>query len=129
MYENLGIKTFKKYIPTGDIASKLVWKLTHKNVFIARSSEQDLRNYEKWTRIYETIHLSFLPIMAASIGFSLPMGDLGAAAFMAGINTLVNVYGVLLQRYNRLRLYKSIAHAQTRDANRQPSNLVQEQLE
>ena len=129
MYEKLGIRTFKKYIPTGEVTSKLVWKLTHQNAFIGGSSEKDLRNFERFTRIYETIHLYFLPIAAASIGISLSRGDLGSAAFTAGMSTLVNVYPVLLQRYNRLRLYKAIEHAQTRDANRQQSNLGQEKIE
>ena len=126
IYEKLGIRTFKKYIPTGQVTSKLVWKLTHKNAFIEGSSEQDLRNFERFTRIYETIHLSFLPIAAASIDISLSKGDLGSAAFTAGINTLVNVYPVLLQRYNRLRLYKAIERAQKRDAGRNQTEVSEE---
>jgi hypothetical protein len=126
MYEKLGIRTFKKYIPTGEVTSKLVWKLTHENAFIGGSSERDLRNFEKFTRIYEAIHLSFLPIVAASIGISLSKGDLGSAAFTAAINILVNVYPILLQRYNRLRLYKAIERAQVRDAGRNQTEVSEE---
>jgi len=113
-YERLGIKAFKKYLPTGDDALKLLWKSSKENPFIRGSSETDLRQYEKFTRIYEGMHTAFLPMAAANIGMSLANGDLERATFVAGINILVNVYPIMLQRYNRLRLYKVISKAQER---------------
>jgi len=108
LYENLGIRKFKKYLPTGELTSKLVWKLTKKNAFIKDGSLESLKSYEKYTRIYETIHLTFIPLMTASMVMSLKAGNIADAAIVAGINTIVNVYPVLLQRYNRGRLYEVI---------------------
>lgn len=118
IYEKFGIKSFKKYIPTAQITSKLVWKLFRKNAFISSGSEKELRNFEKFTRIYEAVHLAYLPIFTASMGLYAARGELNQAALISGANILINVYPILLQRYNRLRLFKAIEHAHNRESKR-----------
>lgn len=118
IYERVGIKLFKKYLPTGDLASKVIWELNCQSNFIAGSSEEDLKNHEKFTRIYEGAHLILFLVMTAAIGEKLSDGYLNYSLFGIGINTIVNAYPILLQRYNRLRLYKAIKKAQMREAKK-----------
>lgn len=116
VYEKLGVKTFKKYVPTGgDLVVNFMRRHGGSGV-IDDGSINSLRNYEKFTRIYETIHLVFFGVVAATIGSQLQAGYIETAAFIAGINTLVNVYPIMLQRYNRSRLYNTINKMEQREA-------------
>jgi hypothetical protein len=115
LYEKLGIRTFKRYLPTGDLIPRL---LRRRFTFIGGTSVNDLKNYERFTRVYETIHLGFLGLGAAALGEELASGKIGQAAFTAGINTLVNVYPIMLQRYNRSRLYRTINRIEEREARK-----------
>jgi hypothetical protein len=119
VYEKLGIKTFKKYLPTtGDLTMRLVRKRFSDAGFIKSASVEALKDYEKFTRVYEGIHTTFLGVGGAIMADQLAEGRIGAAAFTAGINTLVNVYPIMLQRYNRSRLYRTIHRVEERDARR-----------
>lgn len=120
LYEKIGIKTYKKYLPTGEITARIMWKYTKKNAFIAGSSEGSLRSYEKFTRIYETIHITMLSIGITIIALNLAAGDINSAICNLGMQTLVNVYPVILQRYNRLRLYGAMEQSKRREANKKP---------
>lgn len=109
VYEKLGVRTFKKWMPTtGDVVHRVFWKRLGMGDFVKPNSIESLKNYETFTRVYEGIHLSFLAVGAATLAANLQAGNIEAAAFTAGINTLVNVYPILVQRYNRSRLYNAI---------------------
>lgn len=108
MYEKVGIKTFKKYIPTtGDLVNKYFWKKIDPGDFVNKG-ESSLKNFETFTRVCETIHLSFFALMAGEAAVELATGNASAAAFTTGINILVNAYPIMLQRYNRIRLFRAI---------------------
>lgn len=116
VYEKLGIRTFKKYIPTGDLMNRLVWKRLGAEDLVKPTLES-LKNYEKYTRLYESVHLTALGLGAVTMAAQLSSGQIEGAVFTAGINTLVNVYPILLQRYNRSRLYKVINRMESREKN------------
>jgi glycosyl-4,4'-diaponeurosporenoate acyltransferase len=105
IYEWLGIKTFKKYLPTtGDIARK---KRKIKQIKLSGADKiEELYRYERQTRTYEWRHW---------IGFVLFIGltfllDRKLTVYdwilLPLLNGYINVYPILLQRYNRIRILK-----------------------
>src|ERR1035437_5814685 len=106
LYEKLGVKKFKKYMPTtGDLVSRLVWKKYFgMPSMVGNGGEQGLRDGEFATRIYESIHLGLFGICTALMVEDFQAGRLDHVAFGAGINSLLNVYPIMVQRYNRSRL-------------------------
>ncbi len=114
LYRALGVTAFKKIVPTsGDYAAKLIRKINPNYNQILSSPgatrEEQLKRYEGWTRVYEAIHVGgFAVIGALQIdGNILNKGwpSIAAAAFM---QTSVNIYPIMLQRYNRLRINRTL---------------------
>lgn len=90
LYESAGIKTFKKYCPTGEVFNKY---LNYQDV--KGHSTQNLMDYEKQTRIFEGLH-----IIGGAVFFTLfGLHPVGLVA-----NTIINLYPVITQRYNRSRI-------------------------
>ncbi|MEW6687347.1 MAG: hypothetical protein AB1393_14275 [Candidatus Edwardsbacteria bacterium] len=109
LYEKLGVRTFKKWMPiTGDVVHRVFWKRLGLGDFVQPNSIQSLKNYETFTRVYEGIHLTFLGLGCAQLASQVHAGQIDAALLTAGLNTLVNVYPIMVQRYNRSRLYNTI---------------------
>jgi hypothetical protein len=107
-YEGFGILLFKKYLPTsGDLVRRA-------NRFLSSclaggyqevGGDHSLLLKERWTRIYEAMHLVGAAMM---IGLSIFAPNPSAFATNVVVNTLVNIYPIMLQRYNRARLYNAI---------------------
>ena len=102
IYKMLGVLVFKK------ISTKLFPK-THartarpNSYYLWQKTVAGLRAYEKRTRYSETIHLVGIavPIIGLIIGnHELPVQLI--LWFLFGLN----IYPILLQRYNRIRLYR-----------------------
>ncbi len=116
LYEKLGVRTYKKYMPTsGDLVCRLVWKRFGAPDWVQHGSLNSLKNMEMFTRLYEVIHTTFLAVGATTMAAQLQAGQIEAAAFTAGLNTLVNVYPIMVQRYNRGRLYRTIHKMEERE--------------
>jgi hypothetical protein len=108
-YEKIGIRFFKKYLPTsGDLVRRL--SPINKNSLAGGVSEvsgdKNLLGYEFWTRKNETVHLMGGLAMAALV--FIPGGTTTSILLVQLGNLLINVYPVLLQRYNRARLYNAL---------------------
>lgn len=105
VYELVGIKAYKKYLPTtGDIARQRR-KITQINIGIAGKTEE-LYRYERKTRNYEWRHLLgalIFVLLVVVIDKKLTTFDW---IFLAGLNLYVNMYPVMLQRYNRIRIIR-----------------------
>jgi hypothetical protein len=66
-------------------------------------------------RIAETIHVIALLGSFMLVAYALFMGRLVAAGWLLVFNVLINIYPVMLQRYNRLRLQRLLTRmAQSR---------------
>lgn len=108
-YEKIGIRTFKKFMPScGDYVYRYVWKKFGASDWVKPGDIESLKRMQFFTRVYETVHVSFLALGVGVIASQLSEGNVNSAAFAAVINTLVNVYPIMVQRYNRLRLYRNI---------------------
>ena len=103
IYERLGARFYKKYVPTsGDVISRF---RGIKRLKVAETGRrQALEKHEEQTRIWEWRHLVsavLLQAWAVSAGIGL-----GAEHFWisTAINLVVNIYPIFVQRYNRVRL-------------------------
>ena len=107
LYERLGVLWIKRYVPTG---GDYVRKKYGVRVIDIKSTSESLLKFEERTRVYEAIHvLAFLAFLLFSI-WQLVSGRTTGMGF--GIACVVYVLlilsPVLLQRYNRIRVYEAI---------------------
>ncbi|MBI2547225.1 MAG: hypothetical protein HYW23_02150 [Candidatus Aenigmarchaeota archaeon] len=110
VYEALGVRKFKKIMFNGDYMNALLRKYNPNHKLIR--NEGSAKSWEMFTRIYEGIHVGFGSLMLSGMVDRLANGDYDGAAIIAAINTVVNIYPIMLQRYNRARIYKVLDRKQ-----------------
>lgn len=119
LYEALGIKKFKRIaISLGKGIYKLVKqnpKWVGNNYFLWDKSKEGLKKFEYKTRFNEAIHLVPMVGFAHLAVNSLLEGNYGLAALDVGSNLAFGIYPVLLQRYNRARLYNVTDEVELRE--------------
>ena len=107
IYDFIGIRTFKKYLPTsGDLVRK--WKKINQFNPARLPRTEALHLLELKTRNYEWRHIlgTFLFILLILlIDKKLTLFDM---LFLWLLNMFVNLYPIFLQRYNRIRILKLI---------------------
>lgn len=99
LYERVGIRFFKRLARRGPLA---IFSLNLR--FPAEKTVPALRLLEGKMRNAETMHVLIFLIMFLFIGYALFQGWLDAVGWLLLFNCLLNVYPVMLQRYNRIRL-------------------------
>lgn len=110
IYEYLGIRYFKKFLPTtGDLArkSKKIVQIELKNGKI-----DELYKYERQTRVYELRHLAGALMYIILFFIFTDFSDssrtgirwTGIILFNTFLNAIINIYPIFLQRYNRYRI-------------------------
>lgn len=107
LYERLGIRTFKKWMPfSGDMVVRHVWKTGRKVTLSVESVER----MKKGTEFPEKLHLAG--------AFALPIAGVlvGQIGWANAANILVNIYPIMLQRYNRIRYQEVLKRMQSRMA-------------
>ena len=107
LYERLGVLWIKRYIPTG---GDYVRKKYGVRVIDIKSTIESLLKFEERTRVYEAIHLgAFLAFLLFSI-WQLVSGRTNGMGLVIAcvVYVLLILSPVLLQRYNRLRVYAAI---------------------
>jgi hypothetical protein len=115
LYERLGALLLKRYVPTGGDLVMQRLRRNHPSRRWVTSSLHSLRRYEQKTRLNESIHLiGFLgfAVLAASKFASGSLTVFGLTVALV-LNLILGLWPVVLQRYNRLRLYRVI-RARTR---------------
>ena len=110
LYERLGALLLKRYVPAGGDLVMRYLRRNHPGRRWVTSSLQSLCGYERRTRLNEPFHL------IGFVGFTV----LAASKFAPGaltafgltvalvLNLILGPWPVVLQRYNRLRLYRAI---------------------
>ncbi len=105
LYERLGVKTFKKYMPlTGDLMNRYVWSRVLTRFIPEYHDVNILKQVEFFTRVYEGIHLTGGIIGTIILAHFLHADLVKDATVITAWNTLINIYPVMVQRYNRIRL-------------------------
>ena len=108
IYERLGVKRFKRtYI--GFMKRYLITETLRGR---DEKSLQHLINSTKW---YEGTHLVLNCGLSILIASELANGYYKGAALLGLVNTLTNIYPIMMQRYNRGRLYKTLERVQNRN--------------
>lgn len=114
IYELIGIKIYKKYLPTtGDIVRQKR-KIVQIKIDTA-DKINELYKYERRTRNYEWRHLIGVLVfilLALLIERKFTIFDW---VFLTVLNLCINIYPIFLQRYNRIRIIKVL------ERNGQPS--------
>lgn len=109
LYPLLGVRLFKKYLPTsGDLVSR---RRGIRRVDVARAGSRRaaLLGYEQQARRWEYGHLvSALLLQAWAVVGGLVVSPVQFWV-CTGINLVVNLYPVMLQRYNRARVARLLA--------------------
>jgi hypothetical protein len=99
VYERLGIRLFKKMVRRGPLS---VFSPTLR--FPEKKTVAALRNLENEMRKAETGHLLIFIFMLLFAGYAWLNGWLDAVGWISLFNILFNVYPIMLQRYNRIKL-------------------------
>lgn len=112
LYEKLGVRVYKKYVPTsGDWVRA---HITHQPSSYS-SDPEELRKYEIYTRYFEGAHIAMAALLIPSLALLSPDNNLGSkAAILIIYNVLANLYPVMVQRYNRMRFNTVIARLEER---------------
>jgi hypothetical protein len=105
VYRYLGIRWFKKYLPTsGD------WVRRNASERLIKPSggspDVALRDYELTTRVHEFRHwLGMLAFIALAFVFDYTVMDYVVVTVLF---LVINVYPILLQRHNRVRIMNAL---------------------
>lgn len=99
IYERLGIRFFKRLVRRGPLA---IFSLNLR--FPPERTVPALHLLEGKMRNAETMHVLIFLIMFLFIGYVLFQEWFDAVGWLLFFNLLLNVYPVMLQRYNRIRL-------------------------
>ncbi len=109
IYARLGARMYKKYVPTtGDLVSRLRG-IKRLKIVETGDRREALENYVNQTLKWEWRHLIsaiFLQSWAILAGLFLGMEQFWISST---INIFVNIYPIIVQRFNRVRLIGVIA--------------------
>ena len=105
LYERLGVRTFKRHLPTGGDrhANYIGWHpIRDGGVDI----QESLTKFDRKTRVAESCHILTLAFFGViCVGF-MTAGEYSVAVLFALFNLALNVYPIMVQRYNRSRLLR-----------------------
>lgn len=117
VYEDSGVKLVKKYMPiSGNLAARLVWKKLGSEPWAKQGDIRSLKRMELFTRIFETTHLVSFGLGMALASEQFANHNLAGGMAYTVINSFMNVYPIMLQRYNRIRLYRAINRMEGRNS-------------
>lgn len=105
VYEKLGVHQFKKIVPFGDSWIKLYNSICGKKISLIRSKSHAVI-WLIFTLSVEFLHFTALLILMFFIVKSAIDKNYISFFKLTGINILVNLYPIMVQRYNRIRLFK-----------------------
>lgn len=103
VYERIGIRRVKRLLRRGPLrVLSPTLRLPRERTLPA------LRNLDNEMRKAETAHVITLLSMLPVAGYALVKGWLDAGTWMLLFSLLINVFPILLQRYNRIKLQELI---------------------
>lgn len=104
LYRKLGVVFFKEHNPfTGDPAIRR--KRLNSPVTI-RPRGEFLRDVESETRRNEAVHVIGLIGLSLVMGMDSVIGNIQSMVLLFGLNSVLNIYPIMQQRYNRIRVQK-----------------------
>lgn len=116
LYERLGVRRFKRFVPFGDHTNRLLRVLFAPGFRIVSGAES-ARAWVLFTVLAEGFHVLLFALFVAFTVPNLLLGEYARAAWELLANLLVNVYPAMVQRYNRIRLLRAFG-LDLKDAHR-----------
>lgn len=104
VYEGLGIRFFKRFVPNGDYINRIVRRSEPGYRVIC--DENSIVEFEAGTRLAERCHIVSLLLVLPSAVYALMLGWNNFALWILLPNIPLHLYPVLLQRYTRARIQK-----------------------
>ncbi|MBY6204020.1 glycosyl-4,4'-diaponeurosporenoate acyltransferase CrtO family protein [Halomonas denitrificans] len=106
-HDRLGIRTFRKWVPDGDLANRWARRLDpgHRIIRDRRTAEA----FVDRTIDSERGHVVLLALGLLTAGHAIAIGWTGWALFLTFGSVVVNVYPILLQRATRVRLEAALS--------------------
>ncbi|WP_409079701.1 hypothetical protein [Salibacter sp.] len=105
-YEKIGIRTFKYLVPTcGDLWIKLYQRIFKKKVSLTTTRKKAV-HFATMTQVYELIHYFGFALLLTINIIVLLQGKINSTIWIFLMNIVVNLYPIILNRYNRIRLSK-----------------------
>ncbi len=104
LYAGSGVRLYKKFMFNGDIYNRILRKFKPAHRII--SNRSSLVVWEKESRAKEFGHLIHFIMGLIALIYALTEGYYQAAIYLAILNILFNLYPIMLQRYNRARIYR-----------------------
>jgi len=122
LYRYLGIRLFKRYLPTsGDLVSR--WRGVTRIARTPAGVTEALRRYERTTRSYEARHIVGGVLMLGISWWSTAIHGKGEWLPLLAFNAVINGYPIMPQRYDRTRLLAAISRRTQRRSPR-PGHLM-----
>jgi hypothetical protein len=120
LYVRLGARILKRYVPTGGDLVMQWLRRRNRDPRLIGPSVESLRRFERLTRVAEAVHLigALAGALLAARRFrdgSLSNMELASASVL---NLTLGLWPVVLQRYNRLRLYRAMKKATSKEVSR-----------
>jgi len=106
VYKILGVEIFRLVIlaTVGNFVLALRKRQALYSYFVTNSlSIKSVRRTEAWSRFNEVVHLALI-LITALIGRAIYLKGYKAGAVLLGLVVLLNIYLIMLQRYNRVKL-------------------------
>jgi hypothetical protein len=106
IYEVLGVRAYKWWLPTGGDRARLTTGKHAIRSYSRSSSDcrQQLEDLEGSTHRFEAWHLLGAVVMAGLTAPNLWGGDFLSSSLLIAVNLAVNIYPIMTQRYNRVRI-------------------------
>jgi hypothetical protein len=111
LYQRLGARALKRYVPTGgDLAMRWARRRHPGFRLLDPASVESLRRFERGTRVAEAVHLTSFVAFAALAARRFSTGSLTGMGFAVALAMILTfgLWPVVLQRYNRIRVYRAI---------------------
>ena len=103
-YPRLGVRFYKKFLPTsGEVISRFRG-IDRLKIAATGSRRRALLNYERQTRTWEGRHLVSAVLLQAWAVIGGVIVDKEQFWASSVINLVVNVYPIMVQRFNRARI-------------------------
>jgi hypothetical protein len=104
LYEKIGIKQFKKFLlPTGDLLNRYVWHGRANTMSQSGTRLQRVQALEFTTRTVEGVHWAMFSYFHYANISENAFSTFSGAAKATAIQLGVNIYPIMVQRYNRIR--------------------------
>jgi magnesium-transporting ATPase (P-type) len=109
VYERIGVKILLFFVQNGTLVNRIQRKYNKKSGIIHNRIQA--KNYLKTIAIQERFHYSCFTLFLLTTISACATGKPGMALLILLCNVLYNVYPILLQQYNRLRIAALIRSA------------------